>query len=178
MLRTLLSVAALCVAMPAYAQTETRKPVERTDFNKDTPLDNEFLAVAAQNANSQCNFADLVEKRASRQEVKDFAKKLKTEHRALLKEIAESLRGRKIAIVATPTQGEKDRIAEMKKMNASDFETHYLTEVIARHEKAIKMCENQIKNGKDKEVSDAAAATVKKLREHLKEARKLNRGGP
>ena len=117
--------------------------------------------------------AELVEKRASRQEVKDFAKKMDEDHKALLKDLTTTLKNRKIAIVAGTSKKDKARCKDLGKLEGKDFEVAFLKDVVADHEKAIRVCENQIANGKDEKVTEFATSAVKKLREHLKEAKKL-----
>ena len=171
MIRILIALAAMTFAIPTYA--EDSKPVVRRDFDKNTPLDNEFLAMASECCNCQCSMAELVGKRASRQEVKDFAKKMDEDHKALLKDLTTTLKNRKIAIVAGTSKKDKARCKDLGKLEGKDFEVAFLKDVVADHEKAIRVCENQIANGKDEKVTEFATSAVKKLREHLKEAKKL-----
>ena len=171
MIRILIAVVALGFTLPAYA--EETKTVERKDFDKKTPLDTEFLAVASECCNCQCSMAELVEKRASRQEVKDFAKTMDEDHKALLKELAAILKNRKVAIIAGTSKKDKERCKEVGKLEGKEFEETFLKNAVTDHEKAIAMCDNQIKNGKDEKVTEFATLAVKKLREHLKEAKKL-----
>jgi len=171
MIRILVTLVALAVAGPLYA--EDTKPVERRDFDKKTPLDNDFLAMASECLNCQCSLADLVEKRASRQEVKEFAKRMEEDHKALLKDLAATLKDRKVAIVAGTSKKDKERCKEVGKLEGTEFEKTFLKYVADDHEKAIRVCENQIKNGKDQKVTEFATSAVKKLREHLKEAKRL-----
>ena len=171
MIRILIAIVALCFTLPAYA--EDTKPIERKDFDKKSPLDTEFLAVASECCHCQCSMAELVEKRASRQEVKDFAKKMDEDHKALLKDLAATVKTRKIAIIAGTSKKDKERCKEVSKLSGKEFEETFLKNVVTDHEKAIAMCEYQIKNGKDERVTEFATAAVKKLREHLKEAKKL-----
>ena len=51
MIRILIALAAMTFAIPTYA--EDSKPVARRDFDKNTPLDNEFLAMASECCNCQ-----------------------------------------------------------------------------------------------------------------------------
>jgi len=171
MIRILIALVALGFAVPAYAADT--KTVERKDFDKKTPLDNEFLAMASECCNCQCSMAELVEKRASRQEVKDFAKKMDEDHKALLKELAATLKTRKIAIVAGTSKKDKARCKDLGKLEGKDFEAAFLKDVVADHERAIRVCENQIKNGKDEKVTEFAKAALEKLGQHLREAKKL-----
>ena len=117
--------------------------------------------------------ADLVEKRASRQEVKDFAKTMESDHKAMLKDLAKVIKNKKIAIVAGTNKVDKERCAKMSKLSGKEFEGSFFLNVVSDHEDAIAMYENQIENGKDEKVTAFAKEAVKKLREHLKEAKKL-----
>ena len=170
MIRILIAIVALGLAMPVYA--EDSKPAASADTAK-MPLDSKFLAMASECCNCQCSMAELVEKRTSRPEVTEFAKKMEEDHKALQKDIAATLKDRKIAIVAGTSKANKARCTNLGKLEGKEFDTAFLKYVVADHEQAIRVCENQIANGKDEKVTEFATAAVKKLREHLKAAKKL-----
>ena len=171
MVRILIALLALCFTVPAYAEDE--KPAAREDTDKKMPLDNEFLTMAAECCNCMCSMCDLVEKRASRQEVKEFAKKISDEHKTLAKDLNATIKDKKLTAVEGPNKKDKQRLVDAGKLEGKEFDTAFLKNVIADHEKGIAACDNQIKNGKDEKATEFATTAVKKLREHLKEAKKL-----
>ena len=171
MIRILLTLMAMIFAMPAYA--EDSKPAAGGDTAKKMPLDNEFLAMASECCNCQCSMIELAEKQASRPEVKEFAQKLEKDHKAIQKELAATLKDRKVDAATEASKETKARCTKLGKLEGKEFDTAFLKHVVADHQKAISACENQIKNGKDEKATEFATMAVKKLREHLKEAKKL-----
>jgi putative membrane protein len=171
MIRILLTLMAMIFAMPTYA--EDTKPATRGDTAKKMPLDDQFLAVASECCSCQCGMIELAEKQASRPEVKEFATKLEQDHKALHKKLAAMMKDRKVDAATEGSKETKARCTKLGKLEGKDFDTAFLKHIVADHEKAIRACENQIENGKDAKVTEFATSAVKKLREHLKEAKKL-----
>lgn len=170
MIRILITLTAMIFAMPAYA--EDTKPATRGDTKK-MPLDDQFLAMASECCSCQCSMIELAEKQASRPEVKEFATKLERDHKALHKELAAMMKTRKVDAATDTGKETKARCEKLGKLEGKEFDTAFLKYVVADHEKAIRACENQIENGKDEKVKEFATDAVKKMREHLKEAKKL-----
>jgi putative membrane protein len=169
----IMSAALVLVVVGSLAPAQDRRPVAREDF--DNPLDAKFLAMAAQCSNSEADLAAIAERRASREDVKEFAKKLREEHNNANKTLAKTLKDRKLAIVAVPDKKVREEAVRLAKIERGEFDAAFLKRMVESHEKAIKMFENQVKNGKDEEATRFAKDTLPKLKEHLKKAKELQK---
>lgn len=181
MVRMLIAAVALGLITSVGAAEEkdvkkTDRPVERRDFDKDNPLDRMFIIKAHQCCNNAENGLVIVENLASSDKVKEFAKKAKKDHDELQDEIGKAVKDKKLAVVATPDREFVNQLNELRKKEKAEFDKAFLTHFVEGHEKMIKMAENQKSNGKDKEATALAEKMLPVLREHLKQAKELQKG--
>jgi putative membrane protein len=169
--------AALAVAIPLLAASaqERREPVQRKDFKKaaDLPLDREFLIAANVCCNAQMEYAKLADRRSARDDVKEFARMIQEDHKKGCDRIAEIVKDRKLAIVTGTEKETRERLDNLGKLRNATFDRAFLKRIEEDHEKAIKMCENQVSNGKDKEITAFARESLPKLKKHLEKAKSL-----
>ena len=116
------------------------------------PLDNDFLIKAA-----PCNFAVItISKMAETQgspDVKAFAVHVVKDHQASYEKLADLLKTRKVGVVSGTESATKAEIKHLGDLKGADFDREYLKWVIKEHKSGISLCENQIKLGKDADVS-------------------------
>jgi putative membrane protein len=175
MVRILCAVLALAVCVSLAPAQEDNKAVQRKDFDKEKPLDKEFLVAMHSCCNAMDRIIGLVERRASSNEVKEFAKKIKEDHDKLSKKLGETIKDKKIAAVAGLDKDVNDKIAALGKLEKGEFDKEFLKQVVEGHEKAIKKAENQKTNGKDKDITNFAEDLLTTLKDHLKKAKELQK---
>src|SRR5262245_18530356 len=143
-------ILALCTSLVTAEEkrVDTRRPIEKKEFDKNAPLDKEYVVAV----HSCCNAAErclaLVEKRASSDKVKDFAKKMKEDHDKLSKDLGKRIKDKKLAVVAGLDKEKNEKLTALGKLENKEFDTAFLKHVIEGHEKLIKMAEHQVANGK------------------------------
>ncbi|MFO0880857.1 MAG: DUF4142 domain-containing protein [Gemmataceae bacterium] len=147
--------------------------VEKREFDKNTPLDKEFIVAAHNGMNSSHSCLDLVEKRASSEKVKEFSRKMKEDMEKLNKELGNTIKDRKFAVVAGFDRSINEKITALGKLEKEDFDRAFVKHTIESHEKALKMIENQIANGKDEDVTRLAKQMQTVIRDHLKKAKEI-----
>src|SRR5262245_57191606 len=152
MIRILCALLALAVFVPVTPAQDT-KTIEKKEFSKDNPLDKEFLVAmhACCNASGRC--IALVENRTASDEVKEVAKKMKEDHDALNKKLADTLKTHKLAVVAGLDKDVNEKITALGKLDKGDFDKEFLKQTIAGHEKVIKMAEHQKAKGTEKDIT-------------------------
>jgi putative membrane protein len=170
-------VLALCVSLVGAQEKreDNKRPIEKKEFDKETPLDKDFLVAI----HSCCNFMDrtlaLVEKRASSDKVKDFAKKMKEDHDKLSKDLGTTIKDKKLAVVAGLDKEKNEKITALGKLEKSEFDTAFLKQVVEGHEKVIKMADHQVAKGTDKDITKFAKDMLPTLKDHLKKAKELQK---
>jgi putative membrane protein len=177
MVRTLIVALALGLLAPLAPADDVKsdKPIEKKETNKDNPLDKEFLTTIAQRGNNCENCLVVVEKLTSSDKVKQFAKDVKKDHDELQKELARTIKNKKLAVVASPDRESVAKINELRKKEKDELNKDFLAYFIEGHEKTLKMAENQKANGKDKDVTALAETMIPKLKEHIKKAKELQK---
>src|SRR5215211_266509 len=145
MVRTLIVALALGLLAPLAPADDVKsdKPIEKKETNKDNPLDKEFLTTIAQRGNNCENCLVVVEKLTSSDKVKQFAKDVKKDHDELQKELARTIKNKKLAVVATPDRDSVAKINELRKKDKDEMNKDFLAYFIEGHEKTLKMAENQ-----------------------------------
>ena len=79
---------------------------------------------------------------------------------------------------ATPVPAPTTRdsvIAYLSKLSGEDFEREYMKQMVEDQEKGARMFEAYSKGGENKELRDFAKETLPKIREHLAEAKRIQK---
>lgn len=154
------------VCTGAIAQEQrTDKPV--------TGNDREFVVKAAQDGLAEIAIAELAQKGASGDDVKNFARRMIADHGKSSKEL-ETVAA-KLGLILPKNPGEK-QVGDMKHftgLTAAAFDRDYSRHMVEAHEAAVTLFEKQAKGGDSPELRAYAEKTLPVLREHLKLARAL-----
>jgi putative membrane protein len=130
------------------------------------PLDNNLLIKMA-----TCNYAAItISKMAEAQgtsEVKTFASSLVKDHQASYDKLSELLKTRKVGVVSGTEAETKAEIKRLTELKGTDFDREYLKWIIEEHKSSIPLFENQIKLGKDADVTAYAKDNLVVVRKHL-----------
>lgn len=172
MIRVLVIALALFVSVTCARAIEGSQ-VERKDFEKTAPLDNDFLIGIHSCFNAADRCLGYVENRASSDKVKELAKKMKTDHDNLSRELGTTIKNKKLAIVAGLEKDVNERLTALSRLEKTEFDVAFLKETIAGHEKVIRMAEHQVAKGKDEDINKFAKDMLPTLRDHLKHAKEL-----
>lgn len=177
MVRILIVTLALGVLVPLAPADDLKaeKPVEKKAFKDEAPLDKKFLVAVAQCANNCGNCLFEVEKLTSSDKVKEFTKEVRKDHNDLQKELAKTLKNKKLAVVATPDKESLAKMKEFAKKDKDELNKDFFAYFIEGHEKVLKMAENQKENGKDEDVTALAKQMIPVLKDHIKKAKELQK---
>jgi putative membrane protein len=137
------------------------------------PIDRDFLIKVANANQAEIQYSQLADKRASSNQVKDFASMLVKDHKGAGDKLADLLKGRKLAIVTGLDKDTRDEASRLGKLEGVDFDRAYLHCMIKEHKSAIAIFENQAKNGQESDIRDFAKTLLPDLRQHLKKAEQL-----
>jgi putative membrane protein len=145
----------------------------KTDDKKEAPTGQTFVTQASAAGLAEVNLSRLAAERATRPEVKKFARQLLDEHtkaNAELNKLADSKR-----LTPAPRMDAKHQAAfgQLAKLTGADFDQEYLSAMVKDHEEAIDLFERMSKDGTDKDLQALATKLLPTLKEHLEMARKL-----
>lgn len=175
MVRIFCALLAVAVILPLAPAQDTKRPIEKKEFNKDNPTDKEFLVAMHSCGNAMNRCLGLVENRTASDEVKKFAKEMKEDHDRLSKKLGETIKDKKLAVVAGLDKEVNEKITALSKREKGDFDKEFLKHTIEGHEKVIKMCEHQKAKGTDKDITAFAEDVMTTMRDHLKKAKELQK---
>ena len=146
----------------------------RSDDPVRLPVHNDFLIKV-----TPCNYGLItISKVAETQgspEVKAFAVHAVKDHQADYEKLATLLKNRKISVVSGTESVTKAEIKHLGDLKGSDFDREYLKWVIKEHKSGISLCENQVRVGKDADVSAFAKEILEAGRKHLQKAEELSK---
>jgi len=139
----------------------------------DQPLDKDFIVKVASCNNAEVEITKLADKRSSSTDVKDFAAEVQKDHKAAQQKLAELLKSRKFGVATGLEKETREEIKRLSAMEGKEFDRAFVQHMITEHKKAISTFENQVKNGKESDVSDYAKEMLPGLRKHLTKAEDL-----
>jgi putative membrane protein len=165
-MRTLVKYSVLALA----AAVLLSGPSAKADENR---FDKHFLSKAGVCGTGEVKMSELAEQHASSPKVKMFARELVRNHREWNKQIADIAKNQNLQLetgVDADIRGTLDGLAAM---NGPAFDRAYLTRMVQDHEKAVKLFEDEAKNGSNAELKKFSNDALPKIQEHLKQARNL-----
>jgi putative membrane protein len=161
------ALAALTLAMVAAAQDTA--PARAGD------ADRKFVMEATGSGLAEVNLSRMALKSAGRQEVKDFAQHMVTDHSKANDELLALINRKGLSAAAAstmpaPHRALADRLASL---SGEEFDKLYMQQMVKDHEDAVKLFETQSKSGQDADLKAFAAKTLPTIKMHLEMARKV-----
>ena len=146
-------------------------PDSKDKTDKEAKSANEVFVRAA----DQINLADMklgkvAEENAKSDVVKKFGAQAVTDHSHMNKELRKITTKQGIALTEKLDSKHQELLDDLTKLKEVAFDKAYTKDMVADHEKAIALFENEVKTGRDADVKAWAEKCLPTLREHLKSA--------
>ncbi len=135
--------------------------------------DSAFARKASAGGLAEVNFSELAVRFARDPAVRQFAQHMIAEHMRANQALTQLANRRSIALAATMDDDHQKLYDKLKKLDGAEFDRTYMEAMVKDHEKAVKLFEEESKNGKDDAMKDLAGKLTPKLREHLAKAREV-----
>jgi len=115
--------------------------------------------------------------KAKSEDVRDFGEQMVDDHTETTEDLKELVKDEKIDVKMPTSLDErhKDQLDKLKKLSGADFDRAYVPTQVVAHEQAVTLFEDYSKSGDNEALKDWASDTLPALKEHLKEARELNK---
>jgi putative membrane protein len=156
----------LCCA-PAFAQHHHAAGAAAT------MSDQQFINMAAQTDMLEAHLGQLAANQASRQEVKDYAQMLVSDHTADYQQLG-TLAGKDGLTVPNGLDADHYKmVVPFEKLNGAAFDARYIREMIEGHTKAIAVYTKEAADAQSPDVKAYASATLPTLQKHLEGAKNL-----
>jgi putative membrane protein len=151
------AAAAAALALPALAAP--------------TAADKKFMADAAAGGMAEVELGRLAAEKATKAEVKDFAKMMVEDHSKANAELKSLADKKNVTLPAGPKPEHKALEARLKKLSGAAFDDAYMTAMVKDHVKDVAAFDRESARGGDADVKSWAGKTLPTLRHHLDKAK-------
>jgi putative membrane protein len=135
--------------------------------------DQQFINMAAQTDMLEAHLGQMAASHSSRQEVKDYAQMLVSDHTADYQQLG-SLAGKDGLTVPNGLDAEHYKmIVPFEKLNGAAFDARYIRTMIEGHTRAIALYTKEAAGAQNPDVKAYASATLPALQKHLEGAKNL-----
>ncbi|MGH7969424.1 MAG: DUF4142 domain-containing protein [Limisphaerales bacterium] len=135
--------------------------------------DYRFIEKAARGGLEEVELGQLAEQKGTDQSVKDFGKRMVTDHTKLNDQLKQLI-GQKGAMVPTSMSHHEDStMGHLENLSGVKFDQTYAKDMVKDHKKDIKEFQNAAKNLQDPELRNWAEHAVPILQEHLNLAQNM-----
>jgi len=186
---TTFALAGLLVAVPALASAQSpSQPPPRQDAPKESKAakepkngkiargDEKFMKDAAVGGMTEVKLGQLAEQKAASDGVKQFGKRMATDHGKANDELKQLASQKGVALPMDLDRSHQGLYDKLAKLNGADFDRAYMKEMVKDHDKDVKAFRKQADSGKDPDVKSWASKTLPTLQEHQQQAKQVAAG--
>ncbi len=172
----ILAIAASLLLFGSLAAAQMNNPANSTDKSATSGVsaaEQHFMDNAAQGGMAEVELGQLAEKNASSQEVKDFGKRMVTDHSKANDELKQLAAEQDVTLPTTldaKDQATKDRLS---KLQGDAFDKAYMRDMVLDHKKDIAEFKHESMSAKGPALKSWASETLPTLQSHLQEAEKI-----
>lgn len=148
-------------------------PIFAAEQNKATAKETEFIKKAADGGMTEVELGSLAEKNGQRDDVKQFGSRMVSDHGKAndnLKSIASNLN---VTVPEKVSSKHQNLIDRMSKQSGTSFDSTYINEMVADHEKDISEFEKARSQVKNEELKKFIDETLPVMKEHLEMVKKM-----
>ncbi|HTC62971.1 MAG TPA: DUF4142 domain-containing protein [Candidatus Saccharimonadales bacterium] len=177
---TLAALTALLGASVTFAQSETKSTNTQTATRKNTSTtrmisDTEFAKMAARGGLAEVKFGQLAEEKGSTQTVKEFGKRMVTDHSKADDDLKTIGTEDKISLPTELSAKDQTAYDRLSKLSGEAFDRAYAQDMVRDHSADVAEFRMESKDGKDTSIKNFAAQKLPTLEDHLKQAREMLR---
>lgn len=157
-------------------QTGARSRVEASE-DMLAPGDRRFVMNAAQSGMIEVKAAELASTKASSEEVKSDAQKIREGHEKANSELKSLAQQKALSLPDALDEKHQKDLAKLERLSGNQFDRAYASWLTKHHRKAIKDFEKMSNEAIDTHVREFAAKTLPTLRSHLEIAQQMSGRG-
>ncbi len=132
--------------------------------------DNTFVTKAAQGGMAEVELGKLAQQRASNEAVKDFGKRMETDHSKANEQLKTIAVNKGITVPTTLNAKDQATMDKLSKLNGAAFDRAYMEDMVKDHRMDIAEFQKEANSGDDRDVKAFASTTLPTLQDHLKVA--------
>jgi len=135
--------------------------------------DHGFALKASASGLAEVNLSELAKLRAHNSAVREFAQHMVTDHSQANSELLAIANRHQIPLAKQPDEKHQKMFEKLSKLDGKEFDHTYMEGMVKDHEEAVKLFEDESKNGKNDALKEWAGKKLPTLKKHLEAARKL-----
>ena len=130
-----------------------------------------FLKKAAQAGLAEVQLAELAQRKALHEEVKQFADRMVADHRKANEDLMGLAASKRVPLPTEVDDKHRKELGRLEKLVGPDFDRAYMKMMVDDHGRVVRDFEHQAKSARDAEVREFAAKTLPVLQGHLSAAK-------
>ncbi len=166
-----IAASALLLAGMTWAQSNTMSS-DKT-MAKPSATDRSFMMKAAQGGMAEVQLGQLAESNGQSQEVKDFGKRMVTDHSKANDELKQLAEKQNVTLPDKMDATDQATYNRLEKLHGEAFDKAYMHDMVRDHEKDVADFKMHEKTGRDADLKQWVSNTVPTLESHLSDAKKV-----
>jgi putative membrane protein len=147
---------------------QTEKQISKSPAESLSAADRTFITTAAEANLAEIETAKMIEQKSKDPAVRDFAKRMVTDHTQASQTLATVAEMTGISLPASPSAADRTQEDELKKLSGAKLNKAYLRDELAGHKQVISAFESEIEHGQDEAAKNYAAQTLPTLEDHIR----------
>jgi putative membrane protein len=152
--------AVVCFALPALAAEKGLSSMEKA-----------FIKDAASSGDMEVELGKVAQQNASSQAVKDFGKKMETDHSQAGEELKAIAQKNNVQLPSEMERKHKLTVEKLSKLNGDEFDKKYMQDMVKDHKMDVAKFKKASKKVKDPELKQFVDKTLPTLEQHLELAK-------
>lgn len=137
--------------------------------------DQSFVMKAASGGMAEVMLGQLAQKNGSAPAVKEFGKKMETDHSKANDELKTIASKNSITLPSAPGPAEQATYNRLSKLSGAAFDKAYADDMVKDHQEDIAEFKKEASSGQNPDIKAFASKTLPTLEEHLKMAREMQK---
>jgi putative membrane protein len=137
--------------------------------------DAEFAEIAAEGGLAEVKMGELAEEKSTVQVVKDFGKRMITDHGKAYNELKAAAAEEKITLPSGMSTKDQEEYSQLAKLEGEAFDRTYARDMVSDHTANMAVFNYEARVGKEGPIQSFASQTIRTLEEHLNQAREMER---
>jgi putative membrane protein len=152
--------AVACFALPALATDKGLSSMEKA-----------FIKDAASSGDMEVELGKVAQQNASSQAVKDFGKKMETDHTQAGNELKALAQKNNVQVPTEMERKHKAKVEKLSKLTGEKFDKQYMQDMVKDHKMDISKFKKASQKAKDPELKQYVDKTLPVLEQHLEMAK-------
>ena len=145
-------------------------------LNKRMDDDADFLSEVSSGVHMEVELGNYAVKNAASPKVKEFGRRMATDHGKDIDEVKQLASKKNITIPAAPGEKFQKHIDDLEKETGAQFDKDYMSYMVSDHHDDIDEFDKEVKNGKDSDIVAFAQKDLPVLHQHLTMAKTIYDG--